>query len=586
MRLRAVLAIPRFFKLEDDFSTSSSCLSPVEVPQLRLCPVHAAAGLLEELCAPSSGLPPGTRCSALRALRAAFSRCGGRTPLGEELGGFLGVHHSHDRSAHAAVSAAAGLADAVLVAGGATAFSVSRAVLFARCPALLGRTGRGDPTGPTSGGDEKAPLEIRMGPTVSAEALHLLLQWAYFGSCLISTEGAHGEPPSLQEQQRQQTTAEGGASGAREGAAGQLRRLSKATGLHSLAALARPGGAPHARRTDSPPDLSADLGRLLSLEAPADAFPPFWDVLLLAAREPRDGTVACHSDDAGRDPPSPPSAAAFAPAAAAGGPAPPAGGLGAHRVVLVARSQYLRALLTPGAFRDAPGSSATFPEIGSLGALSALRWWLYTDACPWAPVTGPADRTRALSTALEAVDVYGAVQADTRRGDWRGSVYALTQCAIAMTQCASLSSPPALLPAAAQMRMLASLARFSEEHFDECLQVLSPRDALRLLVAAAAAGCWCGSLLACTHNMLLCATAREPRRHFRRHLSTSVCAVHGPLQVDGQFGGHVRGERLLRSSRRWSAGGFVAGAPWFGGQEEAAHMMSSDGLIGLALTQH
>lgn len=40
------------------------------------------------------------------------------------------------------------------------------------------------------------------------------------------------------------------------------------------------------------------------------------------------------------------------------------------------------------------------------------------------------------------------------------------------------------------MRMLAGLARFSEEHFASCAQLLPPRDALTLLVASASAGCW------------------------------------------------------------------------------------------------
>lgn len=199
-----------------------------------------------------------------------------------------------------------------------------------------------------------------MGPSVPPGALHLILLWCYSGSCTVPDAAAPAD---------------------------QLRRLAKATGLSALATLA--GGASRwARRADRPPDLSADLGRLLLADSLADGHPdgerepPFWDVLLTPAH------------DASSSAPEPGRARA---------------GIGAHRVVLVSRSQYLRALLSPGAFRDVSGAEVAFPEISSLGALRALRRWLYTDEGPWESVGESTDRGHVLETALEAVQVYGAM---------------------------------------------------------------------------------------------------------------------------------------------------------------------------------
>lgn len=415
----------------------------------RLCHL-CCAGILEALAAPTSGLPAHTRCGALRALCAAARRCGGRTPLGEELAGFLSV----SRGAGALSSSL--FSDAALLAGEAS-FSVSRAVLSARCPVLLrgaaplASCGSDGSAGAGNGLLSPQPQHIRMGPSVPPEALHLLLQWAYTGSCVLPDAPA---------------------------AADQLRRLAKATGLQALSALARAGcagtgGCPHARRTDVPADISADFGRLLVLpplggapqsgadSASAGDFPAFWDIRLLrnqpASSACRGAAVACRDD-----------------------------GIGAHRVVLVARSQYLRALLSPGAFRDASGSDVIFPEISTLGALRALRRWLYTDEDPWGaqlPVAaaegaeGAEGRAAALETALEAVEVNGA-RLCPRVTLWLR--------AVPLTPYPRLPCPAA----AAQVRMLGELARFSEEHFARCAQALPPRDVLRLLAASAAAGCW------------------------------------------------------------------------------------------------
>lgn len=328
----------------------------LSLPSLTCC-VTSHTGLLEALAAPTSGLPPSTRCSAQRALRAAFSRCGGRTPLGDELGGFLTVT---GRSGNAPAPSL--FSDAVLVAGDSV-FAVSRAVLFARCPALL--RGASPPSQGEAGvpGQTPSPVQIRMGPSVPADTLHLLLRWAFSGSCEL--------PPAA-------------------ASVDQLRRLAKATGLHVLAALARPaGGTSAVRRTDRNADISQDLGRLLApgsggaAQQPAEDFPPFWDVPLVASPAP---------------PPGIPGGAGDAPSPAT---------IGAHRVVLVARSQYLRALLSPGAFRDASGGEVAFPEITAPGALRALRWWLYTDEQPWAPVAATSERAAVLASALEAVQVHG-----------------------------------------------------------------------------------------------------------------------------------------------------------------------------------